>query len=233
MFKRYAIGTLAASATALFTLAGCAGSQPAGSQSISGRDAATARGDVSSATEFAAAASRGQDLDYDKLATPATAVAASTLIVRGTLVDVTDGITFGGAGAAQSGRGSSYGTVVIEVATTAKGHAAPGSKVHAVFNKSAITGAADLAKAGKNLKVVVALSDISTWSPAPGVTVLRPAGMPAKGPLYLAFPDGLWLQGSADKTMVGVHAKPADIPTAWGAPQTLDQYWTTLQKAAK
>jgi len=233
MFKRYAIATLATSATALFALAGCAGSQPAGGQSVSGHDGAKAQGDVSSATEFVAAASRGLQLDYDKQATPAAAVAASKLIVRGTLVDVTDGITFGGAGAAQAGRASSYGTAVIEVTAAAKGQAAPGSKVYAIFNKSTVTGAADLATTGRNLKVVAALADISNWSPAPGVTVVRPVGMPANGPLYLAFPDSLWLQGSADKTMVGVHAEPADIPAAWGTPKTLDQYWSMLEKAAK
>jgi len=229
MFKRYIIATLATSATALFALAGCAGSQPADGQSAGGQ----ARGNASSATEFVAAASRGLHLDYDKQATPKAAVAASKLIVRGTLVDVTDGITFGGANAAQAGRASSYGTAVIEVTSAAKGDVAPGGKVYAIFNKSAVTGVADLAATGKNLKVVAALADISKWSPAPGVTVVRPDAMPATGPLYLAFPDSLWLQGSADKTMAGVHAEPADIPAAWGTPKNLDQYWSTLAKAAK
>jgi hypothetical protein len=226
MFKRYLIGTLAASATALFALAGCAGTPSAG-ESVSGNAAA------SSATGFAAAATRGYEVDYDGLATPAAAVAASKLIVRGTLVDVTDGISFGGAGAARAGRASSYGTAVIQVDGAAKGNAAQGSKVYVQFNKSAVANTADLAKSGKNLKVVAALGDISAWSPAPGVSVVRPAGMPAKGPLYLAFPDGLWLQGGADKAMVGLHAQPTDFADAWGSPKTLDAYWAALVKAAK
>ena len=226
MFKRYLIGTLAASATAMFALAGCAGDQAVG-ESVSGNVAA------SSATGFAAAATRGYEVDYDKLATPAAAVKASKLIVRGTLVDVTDGITFAGAGAAQVGRGSSYGTAVIQVDAAAKGQAAPGSTVHVLFNKSAVANVADLAKSGKNLEVVAALGDISSWSPGPGVSVVRPAGMPAGGPLYLAFPDGLWLQGGADKAMVGLHAEPAEFGAAWGTPQSLDAYWAALVKAAK
>ena len=226
MFKRYLIGTLAASATAVFALAGCAGT-PTTDESVSGNAAA------SSATGFASAATRGYDVDYDRLATPAAAVAASKLIVRGTLVDVTDGISFAGTGAAQVGRASSYATAVIEVAAAAKGEAAQGTKIHVLFNKSAVANTADLATSGKNLKVVAALGDISGWSPAPGVSVVRPAGMPARGPLYLAFPDGLWLQGGADKAMVGLHAHRADFAAAWGSPQTLDAYWATLVKAAK
>lgn len=227
MFKRYAYGMLAISAAALMALAGCAGepraAEPAGEQQAGG----------ASATEVASLAARGLEVDYDQLASPAAAATASESIVRGTLVDVTEGISYGGAAAAKAGRAAPYVTFVIEVDAALKGTTAAGGKVYAQVNKSSATDAAQLVKAGKGLAVVAVLDDISGWAPAPGVTVVRPAGVPANGPLYLAFPDGLWLQGSADRSMVGVHAAPAELSAAWGAPQTLDQYWAALEKAAR
>jgi hypothetical protein len=224
MFKRYAIGMIAAAA-ALLALSGCGGDQSATTE------AQTAG--TSSASQLAAAAARGLELDYDKLASPAAAVSASELIIRGTLVDVTGGITFGGTGAAQAGRAAPYATLVIEVDSALKGTAPKGSKVYAQLNTSSSADVAELAMAGRNLKIVAVLDDISGWAPAPGVTVVRPTSVSASGPLYLAFPDGLWLQGGADMTMVGIHAERGEMPAAWGRPQTLDQYWATLEKAAK
>ncbi|MEH1130215.1 hypothetical protein [Micromonospora sp. CPCC 206061] len=226
MFKRYVIAMTAAAAAAFFALTGCAGDRSATTGTAS-----EAQADTASATQLASAAARGLELDYDKLASPAAAVAASELIVRGTLVGVTDGISYSKAG--QAGRSVPYVTLVIKVDSVLKGTAAAGSTVYAQLNISSSADAAQLAKAAQNLKVVAVLDDISGWTPAKGVTVVRPKGVAAGDPLYLAFPDGLWLQGAADKAMVGVHAERAEMSSAWGAPQTLDQFWAALGKAAK
>jgi hypothetical protein len=90
MFKRYAIAMTAATAAAFLALTGCAGDRSATTEAAA---PAAQAADTSSATQLAAAATRGLDLDYDRLASPAAALAASELIVRGTLVGVTDGIS--------------------------------------------------------------------------------------------------------------------------------------------
>jgi len=225
MFKRYAQGILVGSVAVALLLTGCASDPqaeaPAGEQQTN----------RASATELADMTTRGLEVDYDRLASPGAAVAASKLIVRGKLVDVVEGISYGGA-AEQAGRANPYATFVIETNASLKGSEAKGTKVYAQVNKSSLTSAADLAKIGKGLDVVAVLDDISGWTPAPGVTVVRPAAMPATGPLYLAFPDGLWAQGVTDKAMVGMHARTGELAGAWGTPQTVDQYWTTLEKAA-
>lgn len=225
MSKSYAYGILAVSAAVALALAGCSGGGQ--SQGPAGEQQTVA----SSASGLAGLATRGLDVDYDPLASPEAAAGASEMMVRGKLVDVTDGITHSGK-AEQAGRGNPYATFVIDVDASLKGSLAKGTKVYVQVNKSSTSNPAELANLGKGLDVVAVLDDISGWSPAPGVTVVRPAGMPATGPLYLAFPDGLWLQGTADKAMVGVHAHAEELDKAWGAPQTLDQYWATLQKAA-
>lgn len=227
MFKRYAMAMTAATAAAFLALTGCAGDRSATTGAAPEAQAA----DSSSATQLAAGVARGLDIDYDKLASPAAAVAASELIVRGTLVGVTDGISYSKAG--QAGRSAPYVTLAIRVDSALKGTAAAGNTVYAQLNAASSADVAQLAKAAQNLKVVAVLDDISAWAPAKGVSVVRPKGVAAGDPLYLAFPDGLWMQGVADKAMVGVHAETAEMSAAWGAPQTLDQYWAALQKAAK
>ena len=210
-------------------LAGCASAPraeaPAGTQTHSEQQTHSG-----SATELASMTTRGLELDYDQLASPKAAVTASELIVRGKLVDVVEGISYGGK-AAQAGRANAYATFVIEVDASLEGSVAKGTKVYAQVNKSSTSNPGDLAKLGKGLDVVAVLDDISDWTPAPGVTVVRPAAMPTTGPLYFAFPDGLWMKGPTDKAMVGMHARASELSAAWGAPQTLDQYWATLEKA--
>jgi len=215
----------AVSAAAMLAAAGCA-------SGVAADQAGAQQGSQASATQLASLTAGGLHLDYDHLASPKAAVAASESIIRGTLVDVTDGLTLKGANAAQAGRRTPYATFVIQVGTALKG-AAPNTKVYVQVNKASISNVRDLAKAGTGLEVVAVLDDISGWTPAAGVTVVRPAGVAATGPLFLAFPDGLWLQGGADRTMTGVHAEPAELTTAWGAPRTLSQYWTSLEKAAR
>lgn len=226
MFKRYVYGILVGSTAVALVLAGCASEPraeaPAGEQQ-------THR---ASATELASMTTGGLEVDYDRLASPEAAVTASELIVRGKLVDVVDGISYGGK-AEQAGRANAFATFVIEIDASLKGSEAKGVKVYAQVSKSSMSSPSDLAKLGKGLDVVAVLDDISGWTPAPGVTVVRPAAMPATGPLYFAFPDGLWAQGATDKAMVGIHARTAELAAEWGAPQTVDQYWAALAKAAR
>jgi len=224
MFKRYASGVLVAATVLALSLTGCA------SEPRADAPAAEQQTHTASATELASMTTRGLELDYDPLASPKAAVTASELIVRGKLVDVVEGISYGGK-AAQAGRANAYATFVIEVDTSLDGSVAQGAKVYAQVNKSSTSSPGDLAKLGKGLDVVAVLDDISDWTPAPGVTVVRPDVVPTTGPLYFAFPDGLWMKGRTDKAMVGTHARASELSAAWGAPQTLDQYWAALEKA--
>jgi hypothetical protein len=222
MFKRYASGMIAVAAAALFAVSGCTGNQQSGeAQSQT----------PTSATDLVSAAAFGLDVDYNQLASPADAMSQSELVVRGTVAGITEGITFSGPNAAQAGRSAPYVTLAIDVESTLNGPALAGGTVFAQLNTSSAANPPELARAGTGLPVVAVLDDISGWSPARGVTVVRPDGVPANGPLYFTFPDGLWLQGSGDATMVGVHAHPAELPAAWGSPQTLAQYWATLGAA--
>jgi hypothetical protein len=213
---RYAV---AAAAVALFAT-GCAGGQSGAERSAQ----------TGSAGQFAAAASRGLHLDYTPLASPADAVAKGEVIVRGTLVEVREGITLKGAAAGRNAS-ASYATAVIKVDEVIDGSAAAGGLLQVVLYKSSTVATADLAKLNRQPRVVAVLEDITTWTPAPGVRVVRPAGMPTSGPLLMAFPDGLWLQGSADAAMVGIHADRADLGAAWGGARTVDEYAAALRKA--
>lgn len=185
-----------------------------------------------SAVGFAEAVGQGRDLDYDRLASPADAVAKGELIVRGTVVDVGAGVTFGGPGAAEAGRTISFATLVIRVDETIKGDVPAGGTVHALVSTGSRADAADLAGLNRRFAAVAVLDDISAWRPTPSTTVVRPDVMPADGPLYMAFPDGLWLQGRADTAMVGPYADVRDLPPQWGPVRTVDRYAAALRDAA-
>ena len=72
---------------------------------------------------------------------------------------------------------------------------------------------------------------ISRWTPAPGVTVVRPAMVPAGAALHAPYQDGLWLQGSADTTMRGLGVEPAELAPAWGNPRTVNEFTAALRRA--
>ena len=191
-------------------------------------------GEGSSAAEFAGRAGQGVHLDYDPLATPADAVAQGELIVRGTLVDVTDGVTFRGAPAEGADRSArTFATLVIEVDSVVKGGAAKGDRVYVLTYKSTAVSSRELADLNRRPKLVAVLDDITDWTPSAGTEVVRPSAMPAGATLYMAFPDGLWLQGSADREMHGITSEPDQLAPAWGRVRTVDQYAVAVEKAAK
>jgi hypothetical protein len=189
-------------------------------------------GDRVSARDFVGLARHGIDIDYEPLASPADAVAKGDLIVEGTLVEIADGMTFGGANSEAAEGAGSYVTAVIEVRTVLDGTPVPGRRVYAMVPKSSVVGPRDLAPLGGGLRLVAVLDDIAGWAPAPGVTVLRPAAVPADAALYVPYSDGLWLQGTEDQQMVGLHAEPAELGPGWGQVRTLDGYVAALTAAA-
>jgi hypothetical protein len=190
-------------------------------------------GDSGSAREFTALAGQGMELDYNPLVSPADALAKGDVVVQGKLVEVTDGITFGGTDKQVTGRSvGSYVTAVIEVDSAIKGNTATGTRVYAMLPMSTAVSAKDLAAVNKTPRVVAVLDDISDWTPAPGVQVVRPAAVPADVPMYIPYTDGLWLQGNSDQEMLGVHAEPNELASAWDQARTVDQYSSALRKAA-
>ena len=77
------------------------------------------------------------------------------------------------------------------------------------------------------------LEDITTWTPHPTATVRRPAAIPTDARLYSPYTDGLWLQGSGDTRMTGIHADPAALPAGWGAPRTGQEVVAKISSAAQ
>lgn len=182
------------------------------------------------------AAKLGQDYhaDYDPLATPRQAVEISDLIVRGTIVEVFDGISITYPDSQQTARGQGeYVTLRVSVADVVSGASASVSdgQVFVQVPKSQSTSTADVAAANPNAEAVLILDDITDWTPVKGATVVRPAQMPATAPIFFGFSDGLWMQGSGDEAIVGVIVDRHELGPAWKGPRTLDDLVGVIRSA--
>ncbi|GLI00571.1 hypothetical protein [Phytohabitans aurantiacus] len=188
-----------------------------------------------SARELTEAAGHGIHLDYTPLVSPQDAVGKADLIVEGTLVEVTDGIQFRYADASVTEReADDYVTFVVAVDRVIDGDAGKvtDSKVYVAVPKGSGTTSQRLSELNPQAKIVAVLDDITTWRPVPEATVVRPAAIPATGPLYHAYRDGLWLQGSADSQMYAIGAEAGELAPAWGGVTEVDGLATALEKAA-
>jgi hypothetical protein len=212
----------AAAALAMF-LGGCAGA------ANSNRSADPDNVSKGSAAALAERAGAGLEVDYTPLASPADAVAKADLIVRGTLVKVTDGIQVGGAGRSVG----QYATFVVKVDEVLAGKAQAGATLYVAVLRSTSASPAELNKLNSSSRVALVLDDITSWSPYRGAKVVRPAGVPADAPLYMPYTDGVWMQGAADKQMHGIGAHLTDLSAAWGSAQTVDQFSAKITAAAK
>ena len=189
-----------------------------------------------STDRFAGQLAQDMDVDYDPLQSPAAAVDQADLIVRGTLVRVETGLSIKSADANLARRyENKYVTLVVTVDKVLHGDAAQvtGGSVYVQVAKAPTVDTAALAEANPRPGIVLVLQDIGAWRPLPDTSVLRPAIMPAGAPLFTAFPDGLWMQGSNDAKMVGVQAHTDELAGAWGAPSTLDQFTAAIERGAK
>jgi hypothetical protein len=194
---------------------------------------AEAGGSGASAREFSAVAARGIDVDYTALTSPADAVEKADLIVSGTLIEVTDGITFSGTDPAVRERDNSYVTFVVAVDKVLSGDASrvTDGRVHLVVFTSATTTSEQLAGLNPQADIVAVLADITDWRPTPDTTVVRPATIPAGAGLYAAYSDGLWVQGTADNQMYGISAAPDDLTSSWGGPDTVQEFAASIGEA--
>jgi hypothetical protein len=188
-----------------------------------------------SAQSLVSTLSRNYHADFDPLATPRQAVDLSNLIVRGRVAEVSDGIAFQYPDPDQTAR--ERGTFVtlrltVTEVVSATTHAPPvGSSVYVQVRKSPTVSTEEVVRAASTANAVAMLEDITNWVPAEGAELVRPSGMPATGPFYFAFPDGLWLQGQDDPRMIGLGSELDDLAAEWGNPQTLDQLVAAIRNA--
>lgn len=183
---------------------------------------------------FAAKLRQDYDADYEPLATPRQAVEQSDLIVRGTVEEVFDGISVTYPNAGETKRGQDkYVTLRVSVADVVSGadSSVSDGQVFVQVPKSQSVSTEDIAAVNPRADAVLILEDITDWTPVPGATVARPAEQPAKTPIFFAFSDGLWLQGSQDEAIVGTIAGVDDLGPAWQTPGTLDELVQVIKSA--
>lgn len=216
---RKTIAALVAGGVAIGVLAGCGSAQDTGSGSAE-----------------ALLTQLGQDYeaDFQPLASPKQALEVSDLIVRGTVAEVHDGITTAYPDAERTQRGQGhYVTLQVTVTDVVSGPAAAvtDGQVYVQVAKSPSTPTSAIAGANTKADAVLILEDITTWKPSAEATVTRPEKVPAAAPLFFAYPDGLWLQGSADAKMAGSATERDQLAPAWGAPATLNDLVGALRSA--
>jgi hypothetical protein len=147
---------------------------------------------------------------------------------------VTTGIDLQFANTAYSERwDGAYVTLVVTVDRVVAGNPAQvhNGKVFVQVLKNKAVSPEALAGANANPKVVAVLDNLAGWTPGGGATVVRPATVPAAAPLFAAYTDGLWLQGTADTVMFGLGAEPGGLGTAWGGADTVAEYAAKLRTA--
>ncbi|MDG4831103.1 hypothetical protein O7627_17555 [Solwaraspora sp. WMMD1047] len=186
-----------------------------------------------------AEAGAGWHLDYQPLRSAADAVERADLIVTGTLIRVGEGIAIEYRNGTGIDRDDGYATYQVRVdrvisdrALTDRGAGLAGTVINVAMRIGATTTVERLNRLNPGARTVLVLADRSTWSPLPGATVVRPAGMPADAPLFAPYTDGVWLQGPADGRMFGVGVEAADLQPGWGSARTVDQYAERLTAAA-
>jgi hypothetical protein len=203
---------------------------------VGGRDGDSSPAKGSGAAKLASLAASGIAVDYTPLASPKDAVGEADLIVEGAVTDVVDGIGLQYADPLYTERSAdTYATFVVTVTRVISGDAAKvkDGKVYVEVLKSRATPISALAGANTEPNAVLVLDDITTWQPSRDARVTRPPAVPSSAPLYAPYADGLWLQGPADVKMVGVHAEPGELPSAWGAPRTTSEVAAALTQAAR
>jgi hypothetical protein len=184
---------------------------------------------------FVSLASSGVELDFTPLASPEDALAKADLVVEGTLTSVIEGISlrFPEVVVTQQ-HANSYMTLVVTVDRVVSGDPAKvvDGRVYLAVLRNATVSIDELAALNGRPRLVAVLDDISTWTPAKSVQVVRPAAMPSGAPLYAPYSDGFWLQDAADPAMRGLHAHPEQLAPSWGGVRTVDEVAATLRTAA-
>jgi hypothetical protein len=189
----------------------------------------------SGAAKLVSLAASGVQVDYTPLTSPKDAVAEADLIVEGTVTDIVDGIDLQFADPLYTERNAdTYATFVVTVARVISGDASKvqDGKVYVEVLKSPTTPIGALAGANTKPNAVLVLDDITTWQPSSDARVARPAAVPSSAPLYAPYADGLWLQGPGDAAMLGLHAGPDELSSAWGQPRTTSEVAAALTQAA-
>ena len=167
----------------------------------------------------------GYDVDFEPMRSPQDALQQSQLIVRGTLVDVFDGveIDYPDDAVTERARGT-YATFELSVEDVLFGDESlvTEGSVYVQVAKTPAVSAGDMAAANPRPSVLAFLIDIGGWSPGEQASVVRPDGLPEDAALLFANPDGLWLQTANDDELVAIHADRYALDPSWDDPRTLD-----------
>lgn len=192
-------------------------------------------GPTESASDFVEEMRTGVSADYEPMGPPEEALAQTELVVRGSVVEVSDGMEVEYPDAAVNARsGGGYATFHVRVGDVLAGNASlvTDNHVYVQVIKSADVSSGDLASANPGPSAVVFLRDLSGWSPLEEATVARPEAMPDDAVLFFASLDGFWIQTEQDDEMVGLHADRQRLDPTWGAPRTLDDMAAVVAKCA-
>lgn len=176
----------------------------------------------------------GIEVDYTPLESPKGALQKADLIVRGVLVDVTDGVSVQYDDPALTARrAGGYLTLVVDVTKVLAGDASrvKDGKVYVEVPRSPVTSPSEVSRANPRAQVVMVLDDLGDWRPQPNAKVKPPAGVPADANLFAAYNDGLWLQGPADQEMRGIGVHRSELAPEWGQVRTIDQFASTIERA--
>jgi len=171
-----------------------------------------------------AEAGRQWHVEFTPLASPADAVSRADLIVTGTVVDITAGITVERPDGDDGDVWATFEVRVDRVLASKTPSPGLGEVIHVAVGKSVTASTDQLAALNPQARAVLVLVDRSDWEPGAGVTVTRPASIPAAAPLFMPYTDGLWLQGPKDDRMHAVQTEAADLPPPWSAPTTVEQF---------
>jgi len=173
--------------------------------------------------------SSGSAVDYEPPESPDYAVDHSPFIVEGTLEKVLPGPAESrGDPLTDKRTAHDYVLLVIHIDRVISG--TKGAVANDLLYARAMNGnatAAELTQVIPDGRVVAVVSEPTHAVPAPLHEFLV-----APVQVYDPYVDGLWFQGTSDPTMFGVYVRPADLPSTWGHPTTLDDYIQRIHEAA-
>jgi hypothetical protein len=163
---------------------------------------------------FIAMATAGVSADIAPLASPADAVTRGDLIVEGTLTEISEGISLKFPNEAYTKRrANTYMTFVLTVDRVISGDPAKvtGGRVYLAVHKSSTVDTGRVAAANPRPRTIAVLDDITDWTPARDVRVIRPVNIPANASLYAPYHDGMWLQATDDAVARGFGHGPGEV----------------------
>lgn len=179
-----------------------------------------------SAVAFASALRDGIAVDYTPLPSPGYAMAHSAVVVDGHLEGVTEAPVYSHGDPVTDARTRGrFVVLAVRVDRVLRG-AVPESTTGLLYVRqlAGVATAQELSAIVPRVRIALVVADEFVA----GTVTAWPDGLPSGTPLVGAYIDGIWLQGDDDTTMVGVHANPDALTSAWGTARTIDTFLDEL-----